>query len=105
MNNIEIGTSNNEVRPEIEALLRRHNLSVDDLIKCGKGGLVATKEIKDRDGDIVDSVPDWNVRHKFFASFLELVGLLHGVGTTIKIGTSEEKKQADEAYKRWRTEE
>lgn len=87
--------------PEILSVISKHNLSVDDLIKCGKEGLSATRDIKDRDGDIIDTVPDWNIRHKFFSSFMELLGYLDGPGTRVVV-SSESKKEAEEAYKRWR---
>ena len=89
-------------KPTIDDVVRRHGLSVDDLVRCGKGGLEATRQIKDRDGDLVEEVPDWNVRHKFFSSFLELLGYINGPGTTVNVGATEEKKEAEAAYKRWR---
>ena len=86
---------------DIDEVVRRHGLTIDDLVKCGKAGLEANRDVKDRDGDVVDTIPDWNVRHKFFSSFLELLGYLNGPGTNIQINT-EGKKQAEEAYRRWR---
>jgi hypothetical protein len=70
-------------KPTIESILTKHNISVDDFVKCLKRGLSATRAIKDRDGDIIDTVEDLNVQHKFFASGMELLGYLKGNGTTI----------------------
>ena len=82
----------------INDVVAKHNVTVDDFVECMKGGLSATKDIKDIDGEFIDSVPDWNVRHKFFATGLELLGYLRGNGTNItnNIISAEAKKMNEE---------
>lgn len=94
---------NSHIKDDINSVIRKHGLTIDDLVKCGKDGLMAERVIKDRDGDEVDRVPDWNVRHKFFSSFLELLGYLKGNGTVVNnMVVGESKRLGDEAYNRLR---
>lgn len=90
------------VKADINEVVRRHGVTVDDFIVCMKGGLAATKDIKDRDGELVETIPDWNVRHKFFSTGLELLGYLRGNAPIVNIGDVEAKREAENAYKRWR---
>ena len=100
---VEVGEGWGINKPSIDAILDKHNVTVDDFVNCMKRGLNATKDIKDRDGDLIETVPDLNVQHKFFVSGMELLGYLKGHGD-INIHTdSEDKKQAQEAYLRWRS--
>lgn len=102
---VQVLTSTEETnKPIITEILNKHNIKVDDFVKCLKRGLSAKRVIKDRDGEVVDEVDDMNVQHKFFVSGMELLGYLHGSSTVINVGISEAKKEADEAYKRWRGE-
>lgn len=89
------------IRPSIDDVVKKHGVSVDDFVKCMKGGLSATRMVKD-DMGISEEVADWNVRHKFFATGMELLGYLRGSGTTVNVNQTEEKKEAEEAFKRWR---
>lgn len=103
-----MGNKNNsisavETKPSIDEVLNKHKVTVDDFVQCLKRGLTATKVIKDRDGEVVDEVPDLNAQHKFFATGMELLGYLHGSSTVVNVNTSQERKEADEAYKRWRS--
>lgn len=96
-------TENDNNKPIITEVLHKHNLKVDDFVKCLKRGLSAKRVIKDRDGEVVDEVEDMNVQHKFFVSGMELLGYLHGSSTVVNVGVSEVKKEAEEAYNRWRS--
>ncbi len=93
------------MKENIDLVVAKHGVTVDDFVVCMKGGLSATRDIKDRDGDIIDTIPDWNVRHKFFATGLELLGYLRGNSTVVNVVNTEAKKEAEEAFKRWRTSE
>lgn len=90
------------VRPIIDDVLRKHKLSIDDLVKCGKEGLLAMKEIGgyDEEGDKRE-VPDYNVRHKYFDSFMNLLGYLKPGSVNVNVvQISAEEKELIEAYKR-----
>jgi hypothetical protein len=93
-----------ETRQDIDIVVRRHGLTIDDLVRCGKGGLEAVRTIKDRDGDLVDEVPDWNVRHKFFSSFMELLGYIKGQGVTVNNVTQimELDRDKEEKFQEWK---
>lgn len=82
-------------------LLSKHGVTRDDFAKCLKGGLTATKDIKDRDGDVIETIADWNVRHKFLSTGLEWIKEINGSGTVVNV-VSEDVKQAQEAFGRWR---
>jgi hypothetical protein len=86
----------------IGEICRRHRLSVDDLVKCGREGLEATKIVKVQYGED-EEVPDWSTRHKFFASFMELLGYLKGPGTTVNVGREAEAKVIEALSKEWYT--
>lgn len=86
----------------IEEILHKQRLSIDDLVRCGKDGLEAQKIIRDRYGNEVGTEPDFPTRHKFFASFLELLGYMKK-DTNITVGVnnmSPEEKEWLAAYKR-----
>ncbi len=88
-------------RIPIDAVLRKHNLSIDDLIKCGREGLLATRIVRDRFGDVVAEDPDNATRHKFFASFLELLGYMKKDSVNVQVvNISAEEKELLDAYKR-----
>lgn len=89
-------------RPPIDDILRKHNLSIDDLVKCGREGLLATKESNqfNEDGDRLE-VPDYNVRHKYFDSFMNLLGYLKPSSLSVNVvQVSNEERELLEAYKR-----
>ena len=56
----------------------KHGVTIDTLLKHGAEGLRASRILKDRDGEVIEEVPDWNVRHKYFHDFLELLKLIDG---------------------------
>ncbi len=91
-----------ESRPPIDAVLRKHNLSIDDLIKCGREGLLATRIVRDRFGDVVAEDPDNATRHKFFASFLELLGYMKkdNINVTQVMNITAEERGYLDAYKK-----
>ncbi len=86
----------------INDILKKNKISVDDLIRCGKEGLLATKEGGgfDEEGEKIE-VPDYNVRHKYFDSFLNLLGLLKSNNVNVQVvQISTEEKELMEAYRR-----
>lgn len=88
--------------PEMKKIMTEAGISVKELIKHGKMGMNADKVRYDRDGEEIGTTPDWNVRHKYWAGFLEIYKLVHGQGVTINnnsISTAE-KKEKDEAFNR-----
>lgn len=88
-------------KPTIDVVLRKHNLSIDDLIKCGKEGLLANKDSSkfDEDGNIIE-IPDHNIRHKYFDSFMNLLGYLKPNSVNVSVvQVSKEEKELLEAYK------
>ncbi len=88
--------------PSIDDILAKNKISIDDLIKCGKDGLTATKEGHgfDEDGEKIE-VPDYNVRHKYFDSFLNLLGLLKNNSVNVQVvNISKEENELLEAYRR-----
>lgn len=88
-------------KPSIDAVLRKHNLTIDDLILCGKRGLNAKKVIKDRDGDFVEELDDFNVQHKFFASFMLMLGYLKESSVSVNVAQiSTEERDLMDAYRR-----
>lgn len=89
-------------RPSIDIVLRKHNLTIDDLVTCGKEGLIAYKKCYDRYGDPLDVLePDHNVRHKFFASFMLMLGYLEKDSVNVTVTqVSQAEKELLDAYKR-----
>ena len=98
MKSVDVISEINKI-PSIE-LLNKHGVTRDDFAKCLKRGLEAKKDIRDRDGDIIDTVENFNVQHKFLALGLEWIKELNGPGTTIVM--TQEKKDAVAALERWR---
>lgn len=101
-NNKPTSSINTASKPTVEEILKKQNLTIDDLIKCGKEGLTAVKRMYDRDGDLIDDPePDYNVRHKFFASFLELLGLMKKDSVSVQVvNISAEERALLDAYSR-----
>ncbi len=101
-NNSDIETSS---RPTIEDVIKKHKLSIDDLIVCAKEGLKATRDGHDYDddGDKVQ-IPDHNVRHKYLESLLNILGYLKPQSISIQnVQISTEEKELLEAYKQTTT--
>lgn len=89
-------------RTPIETVLRKHGLGLDDFVVALKEGLSASKDLKDRYGDLIETIPDHNTRHKFFASGMELLGYIKssaGVNVNI-VNISKEERELIDAYKR-----
>lgn len=89
-------------RPDMETILRNHNTSVEKIVGKLLPSLDATHDIKDRDGDVIETVPDWNVRIKGGTLLMTALGYMKGSEVSVTVNT-EAKKEAEDAYKRWRT--
>lgn len=88
-------------RDALNAVLKKHKFSVDDLVSCGIRGMAAKKYVRDSHGDIVEELDDHGVQHKFFHSFLLLMGLIkEGGSTTQVVVISPQEKELLEAYKK-----
>lgn len=89
----------------VEEILQKQNLSIDDLVICGKQGLQAKRIVRDRYGDVIAEDPDMATRHKFFASFLELLGYMKRDSVNVQVvNISPEENELLEAYKNNRIE-
>lgn len=67
---------NKAVSEIIKDACRRVGLSIDSYLIVIREALVAVKEIKDRDGDLVDTIPDHNIRLKAAEKGLLLEGYM-----------------------------
>lgn len=91
------------LKPDVNVILKKHNSSIEIIIGKLLPGLDATRDIKDRDGDLIETVPDWTSRTKVGTLILTAAGLMKtGGDNNINIGVSESKKEAEAAFKRWR---
>lgn len=91
------------LRPELVEIMTDSGLSIKDLVKHGKEGMSAVKVRYDKYGDEIDTIPDWTVRNKYWAGFMEMYKLLSGGGTVVNNNViNESKKIKDEAIKRWK---
>lgn len=86
--------------PGMLQVMKGAGISVKELVEHGKKGLNATKTRYDRDGDEIENVPDWNIRHKYWSGFCEIFKLVHGTGTTVNVQQILENKEEEEEYRR-----
>lgn len=63
---------------DIAICCERNGVTVDTLCSKLKELLNATREIKDRDGDLIDTIPDNNIQLKALTVALELLKLVGG---------------------------
>lgn len=90
-------------RPDINKILENYNTSIEKVIGKLLPGLDATRDIKDRDGDVVETVPDWTSRTKVGTLILTAAGFMKTSGdNNINIGLSAEDKAVEALYKEWR---
>lgn len=91
----------NTVRPTIDAILKKQNLSVDDLFKCAKDGLLAERVVRDKWGDEVDREPDHAIRHRFFESLANMLQYLKPTSVNVQVvQVSAEERELIDSYKR-----
>lgn len=91
--------TNTAAKLSVEEILKKQNLTIDDLIKCGREGLGAVKTRSSKYGDIEEA--DYNVRHKFFASFMELLGYMKKDSVSVQVvNVSPAERELLEAYRR-----
>ncbi len=84
----------------IYQVLKSNNITIEDLMKCGKEGLIATRSIKDKYGDVVEVEPDHNVRHKYFDSMLNMLQILKPASVNVQmVNISAEEKELLDSYK------
>lgn len=85
----------------IESILNEEHYSLKDLVQCGIEGLKATKSIRDAYGEVHDDMPDYNIRHKYFESFMSLLGHMKANSVNVQVvQISKEERDLLEAYKR-----
>lgn len=63
---------------DIALCCERNGVTIDSLCSKLRDLLNATRDIKDRDGDLVDTIPDNNVQLKALSVALELLKLVGG---------------------------
>ena len=91
---------------DIALYCEQSGITISSLCLKLNGLLNATREIKDRDGDLLDTVPDNNVQLKALVVSLELLKLVNKKDTNINIGINEkqigleEAKEIEDIFKR-----
>ena len=85
---------------ELLTLLTKHGCSLDELIKVGVEGMKSTRIVRDRYGDVVAEDPDGQTRHKYFASFIELLGLIKKESINVSVvNISQRERELLDAYR------
>ena len=99
--NVSTFTKSELIKSTPMELLTKHGVTRDDFAKCLKGGLEAERVVKDRDGDEVERVPDWNVRHKFLSTGLEWIKEINWNGTVVNVDTKERQERLEAFNRVW----
>lgn len=94
------GTAVNN-KEKLDAALKKHGFKIDDLVTCGIRGMNAKKLVRDSYGDVLEELEDHATQHKFFHSFLLLLGMIkEGGSTTQVVVISPQEREIVEAMKR-----
>jgi hypothetical protein len=91
-----------DIRPDIHTLLIKNNSSVEKIVIKLLPSLDANRDIKDRYGDVIETVPDWNVRIKGGTLLLTALGYMKSSDTNVNtvIQLSEETRRVEEMFER-----
>lgn len=87
-----------DLKPNIHTILKDNGSSVESIIKKILPSLDAVRDIKDRDGEVMETVPDWNVRIKGGTLLMTALGYMKvGGDTNVSVINTQLEKEIIEA--------